>query len=134
MVKKIRGYIITGLAIGWICTTIFLLKAKAENVTGHEMAIQYTIWLFASAGYGAASIVYDIFDITFVKATAIHFLICLVITFAATLIAGYIGLNEWYTFFINIFPLFAIIYIIITVVIFTTARLDAKKINKRLND
>ena len=133
MVKKIRGYIMTGLAIGWICTTIFLLTAKAENVTGHEMAIQFTIWLFASAGYGAVSVVYDIFDLTFVKATAVHFLMCMFITLIAALVAGYIELNEWYMFFASVFPLFAIIYILITVLIIVTARADAKKINKRLN-
>lgn len=134
MLKKLRRYIMTGLAIGWICTTVFLLSAKAENVTGHEMAVQFAIWLFASAGYGAVSVVYDIFDLTFIKSTIIHFIMCIIITFATTIIAGYIELYEWYMFFARIFPLFAIIYIIITVVILTTARLDAKKINKRLSD
>ena len=133
MLRKIRGYIMTGLAIGWICTTIFLLTAKAENVTGHEMALQFAIWLFASAGYGLASIVYDIFDLTFAKATALHFLISLFITLAASIVAGYIELNEWYMFFANIFPLFAMIYIIITVSIIIISRADARKINRKLN-
>ena len=133
MLRKIRRYIMTGLAIGWICTTIFLITAKAENVTGHEMAVQFAIWLFASAGYGAVSLVYDMFDLTFAKATAVHFLMCMFITLIAALSAGYIELSEWYMFFARVFPLFAIIYIIITVLIIITARADAKKINKRLN-
>lgn len=134
MVRKIRKYVMTGLAIGWVCTTICLITAKAENVTGHEMAVQFAIWLFASAGYGLASIVYDIFDLTFTKATAVHFLISMLITLVATIVAGYIELNEWYIFFARIFPVFAAIYIIITVLILITARADAKKINKRLNN
>ena len=134
MIRKIRGYIMTGLAIGWVCTTICLITAKAESVTGHEMAIQFAIWLFASAGYGVASVVYDIPSLTFVKATAVHFLISLCITFAASIVAGYIELSEWYMFFKWVFPLFAVIYIIITVVILVTAHMDAKKISKKLNN
>ena len=134
MSRKIMRYIITGLAIGWVCTTICLVTAKAETVTGHEMAIQFAIWLFASAAYGAANIVYDILDPKVIKATIVHFLISTVITLLTTIIAGYVEFSKWYMFFTRVFPSFVIIYVIITVLIFITTRADAKKINKKLNN
>ena len=120
-----------GLAIGWVCTTICLLTVKSE-IGAHTMAVQFAIWLFASATYGAANIVYDINGITTVKATILHFLISLAITFITTVVAGYVEIGKWYMFFKNIFPLFIIIYAVITAAVFITIRTDVRKINKKL--
>ena len=131
MMRRIGGYIMRGLAIGWICTTICLLMVKSE-IGAHAMAMQFAIWLFASAAYGAANIVYDITGITTVKATSLHFLISLVITFITAIVAGYIEIGKWYLFFRNVFPLFVIIYAVITATVFIIIRIDARKINKKL--
>lgn len=131
MMRKIREYIMRGLATGWVCTTICLLTVKSE-AGAHAMAVQFAIWLFASAAYGAAIMVYGINGISTARATALHFLISLVITFIATVAAGYFEIGEWYMFFKKVFPLFVIIYVVITAAVFITIRADARKINKKL--
>ena len=131
MTRRVRGYIMRGLAIGWVCTTICLFTVKSE-IGSHQMAVQFAIWLLASAAYGAANVVYDINGITTIKATVLHFVISLIITFVTTVIAGYFEITQWVMFFRNVFPVFIIIYAIITVAVFITIRVDARKINKKL--
>ncbi len=131
MKKKIAQHIIVGLAIGFVCTTACLWLFKVYEAPGIAVMRQFTVWLAASAVYGAISMIYDT-DIPFPVSLIIHFLGCAAVTFAASIISGIMDYMVWYQWFIYVLPVFIIIYIIIGLAVTLVSRCQAKKINQKM--
>lgn len=132
MIKKIMNHIGVGLAIGFVCTTVCLWIFGGYEASGFAVMRMFTVWLFASALYGLISMVYDM-HIPFPINLIIHFLACLLTTFAASLISGIFEFIKWYEWFIYVLPSFIIIYVIIGLVSEIITRYQTKQINKKIN-
>lgn len=131
MIKKFFKHVQISAAIGFFITTACLWLFGAYEATGFVVLLNYTAWLGASVLYGIISVIYDS-SMPFPINLAIHFLGCAAITLVATWTTGFFNemvFGDWLT---RVFPLFVIIYAIISAVVFLTERKRAKQINEKL--
>lgn len=133
MMKKIMNHVGIGLAIGFVCTTACLWIFGAYEGSGLAVMRMVTAWLCASALYGFVSIIYHT-RLSFPVNLMIHVVLCLAITFAASLFSGLFEFIEWYEWFVSVLPTFAIIYGAIGVVSMLLIKHQAKQINKKINN
>ena len=132
MLKKIIDHIGTGLAIGFVATTACLWFFGAYEASGFVVMRMYTVWLAASALYGVVSLIYDS-ELPQPLAITVHFLSCAAVTFAASAGAGLFEMfSPWPYWFIYVLPTFVVIYIIIGVATTIADRVQAKKINEKI--
>lgn len=133
MLKRTVSYISTGLAIGFIATTACLWMSGVNALSGNVVMRHYTVWLFASALYGFVSLIFDT-KIVYPVTLIIHFFSCALITFIACFAAGVFSVIKLHEWFICVLPMFVIIYIIISVTMAAAERIEARKINKKMNN
>lgn len=124
--KNILLHIMAGLAIGSVVSTVCISLMDGINGT----LIQIFAWLFASALYGAVSLIYDTDFWPLPVQIAEHFILCFVITLITAWKLGYadsLGILA-----LQILPSFLIIYIAVSVILFAADHHSAKQINQKL--
>ena len=132
MFKKILRYVGTGLAIGWVATSLCLCGAGLllEGAI-HPVLIEVMAWMGASAAYGLASLLFEKESLSRPAATALHMVICLGVTL---LVAAGLGYGAGWPLFLGVTPLFLVIYGVIYGAFYFHDREWARKANRRLRD
>ena len=120
---KTFNYLLRGLGIGFIITTVSLLVFVGVN----ELTKQLFAWLVASAIYGLTSVIFESKNLNLLSCTIIHFFICLSITM--------INIFLFYrAYLVIVLVEFVVIYSLIYVVMWLIDRNKIKKINQRLKE
>lgn len=126
MFKKVLNHIGVGLAVGSVVSCACLaLMAGVDGTLAQVLA-----WLGASALYGLISLIYDAEAIPLPLAIGLHVLLCLAVTLGTGLLLGYhtlFGSQFWL-----MIPMFAVIYVGISVGIWLYGRHCAKTTTDRL--
>ena len=133
MARKIVQHIAVGLSIGFIVTTACMWCFGAYEASGMVVMRNFTAWLIASVLYGLVSLIYDT-SIPLPISIAIHFTLCGIITFAASVAAGLLSIMELGEWCIRVLPVFVGIYIIISLSVALDTRFRAKKINEKIKE
>lgn len=119
---KITKSLITGLGIGFICTTFFMILFMGFN----EFTLQMLVWLIASGIYGVSSLIFDNENISVILKYIIHYIISL----SVTIIIAFL-LYKPYVSYVAIS--FNIAYFIIIFILWQIDKKNVKKINEKLN-
>lgn len=119
---KITKSLITGLGIGFICTTFFMILFMGFN----EFTLQMLVWLIASGIYGVSSLIFDNENISVILKYIIHYLISL----SVTIIIAFL-LYKPYIPYVAIS--FNITYFIIIFILWQIDKKNVKKINEKLD-
>ncbi len=133
MLKNIIKHISTGLAIGFIATTVCMWLFGAYEAEGMQVMRCYTVWLLASALYGIISFIYDA-NLPLWASIPIHFALCLCVTFGASYGAGLMKFMSPSQWFIFVLPVFIIIYAIIGITSLIYERHQEKVINQKIGN
>lgn len=119
---KITKSLITGLGIGFICTTFFMILFMGFN----EFTLQMLVWLIASGIYGVSSLIFDNEKVSVILKYIIHYLISL----SVTIIIAFL-LYKPYVSYVAIS--FNIAYFIIIFILWQIDKKNVKKINEKLD-
>lgn len=124
----LKGILIS-VGIGAIVSTICMYSANPDPVV-RETLKNTGAWLIASALYGLLSRVYDRDGLSLPAAMAIHMGGCLAITLATCWLLGYAELGG--NFFLAVVPLFFVIYVVISMLVFWADHKSAREVNEKL--
>lgn len=119
---------ISGIGIGMPVTIICMLILGGWN----ESIKEFLVWLVASALFGVLSIIFKNSKLSLPIITAIHCIGCLGITCAACTINGYS--DSFWNILISVLPVFAVVYAVIYITTLISAKAEANKINKALEN
>ena len=119
-------HIAVGLGIGSVVSTVGI--ALMEGVDG--TLFQVFAWLFASALYGAVSLIYDTDFWPLPLQIAVHLALCLFITLITAWKLGYA--EHFGILALRIMPSFLIIYFAVSVILFAADHRRARQINEKL--
>ena len=122
-------HVIVAVGIGAIISTICMLCFNSDPVV-RETLLNVAAWLVASALYGLISLIYDTDFLPLPALIAIHAGGCLAITLVTCWLLGYASLGG--NFFLAIIPLFFVIYVVISVLVFWSEHKSAQEVNRRL--
>lgn len=142
MIKKLLLYTTVGMGIGFLITNVMFwfsaagsgnLAEESALLAMDKMIMQYTVWMIASALYGAASLILESERLRPSIRSIVHFLVCLTITLCAwsavkVLLSGTFHLTSLFLLLVE----FVIIYLAIFFTMYRYARADAKEINEKL--
>ncbi|MCH5316540.1 MAG: DUF3021 domain-containing protein [Eubacterium sp.] len=118
---------IIGAGIGSVITTISMSALGNQTASIKEFAF----WTLASMIMGIATKIMFTDKIKLPVATILHFIICFSIVVITNIACGYI--DSISTVFKLIVPMFIAIYILVYAVMFITAKLNEKAVNKSLD-
>ena len=118
---------IIGAGIGSVITTISMSALGNQTASIKEFAF----WTLASMIMGIATKIMFTDKIKLPVATILHFIICFSIVVITNIACGYI--DSISTVFKLIVPMFIVIYILVYAVMFITAKLNEKAVNKSLD-
>ena len=120
---KTIKYLMTGLGIGFICTTFFMLLFMGFN----EVTTQILAWFIASGAYGVSTIIFDNHKLPMLLKCVIHYFITLSITAVVILVF-------YRSYAITVVITFTITYIIIFFVMHQIEKRNIKKMNEKLKN
>lgn len=133
MMKKkfvdVLMHILVAVGIGAIVSTICMYCLNPDPVV-HETLKNTGAWLVASALFGVLSKIYDSDALPLPLAMAIHMGGCLVITLVTCWLLGYAELGG--NFFLAVVPLFFVIYVVISMLVFWADHKSAREVNEKL--
>lgn len=121
--KKIAQYLQTGLAIGFVLTTVFSTISSGIN----DFTAQIIAWCIASAIYGVSSMVFEIESLNTLAASIMHYAICAITTTVNVIIF-------YQPYAISVFASFTITYIAIYLVFWQIEKQKIKKLNAKLQE
>ena len=119
---------IIGAGIGSVITIIFMFALGNQTASIKE----FTFWILASMIMGIATKIMFTDKIKLPVATILHFIICFTVVVTTNFTCGYI--DSVSTVFKLIVPMFIAIYIFVYAVMFITAKLNEKAVNKSLDN
>lgn len=124
--RKVLDYVRTGLAFGFVVTTICLWTMNGMDDTLRQVAG----WLAASVVYGLACLLFEAQALSLPVATLLHFAVC----FGVTLTMGWLqGYAESLTRLLwEVGPVFVGIYAVIYIVCMVMGCRQAKKLSEKL--
>lgn len=122
-------HVIFAVGIGAIVSTACMLCLNSDPVA-REILCNTAAWLVASALYGLISLIYDTDLLPLPALIAIHAGGCLAVTLVTCWLLGYTNLGG--NFFLAIIPLFFVIYVVISVLVFWSEHKSAQEVNRRL--
>ena len=122
------GFAITGMGVGFPVTTLCVGLIGGWDY----VALGMLTWAVASALFGLVSgLVFYKSNLNLLAATIVHFLCCLTIAMAASIICNYA--DSWLTLLAGILPVFVVVYAIVYACFYHTMKKEAEKINQALN-
>lgn len=119
---------IVGAGIGSIITTLSLLVMGADKASVKELIA----WVITSFLIGVITMIMYNEKISLIIATVIHFALSFMTVAVSCAVCGYgNGIIEVLQ---NMLPTFLIIYIVVYLVLFSVSKVNAKSVNKTLNN
>ena len=122
-------HVLVAIGIGAIVSTLCMLAFNSNPVV-QETLKNTGAWLIASALFGVLSKIYDSDALPLPLTVAIHMGGCLAVTLVTCWLLGYAELGG--NFFLAVVPLFFVIYVVISMLVFWADHKSAREVNEKL--